>query len=608
MRSHLPRNSVQPQVPGRAEGAGFRKSITFVAVLVAVVAMIVTTTTTPAFALTTGAQASITLNNGNVILTNHNDFNWNVDKEGALDSTTINWTVADTKSGPVPTITVNGFVSVTNTGSANATIGNIVVNLQHRCSATSKTITWGSLSVDVADATNGDGGNPVPGPFGYDLIVAAASQEGTSSCKGSDYSTPSTGIGKFTENAGSGSLSFTNADSNTVFSLVPEVSLTPGQTVNLFYQANFNASALSLTPGASLRTETIVSFGNAGGRGGSGASLAKIDIDGSGHIDCPASLTSNECWVRSVPTRTSLPLPAAITCNGAVTLSDLETPDNPAASGTATFDDLTFTTDIGGGTGTQSVSSTSVPPFNVSVGGVDGGTDGGIITNCASLSSDDVTGQIQTGIDPNTLLPIYKTFTICKGVQDTSCSDVTILGSKGPPGPPFGNFCTYLQSQWTHHPGDTTLNSGFTSHYPTGVTVGGDKTATFQTAADVENYLPAGGTNGKLTSNLLNPTSTSAGHFGGEVLALQLNVDFNPGFGNLNLCGLTSTEADFNNMTVSQVLSTANQVLGGAAISTVNPGTYNDYATLMQHLSVSFQQCHVTGFALHHLVDGPCPP
>jgi len=57
-----------------------------------------------------------------------------------------------------------------------------------------------------------------------------------------------------------------------------------------------------------------------------------------------------------------------VNCNERGDASDLKTEDNPAASGDAVFDSDSFTTDIGGGTGTQSVNSTNVaPPFNVSV-------------------------------------------------------------------------------------------------------------------------------------------------------------------------------------------------------------------------------------------------
>jgi hypothetical protein len=54
---------------------------------------------------------------------------------------------------------------------------------------------------------------------------------------------------------------------------------------------------------------------------------------------------------------------------------------------------------------------------------------------------------------------------------------------------------------------------------------GASYTATWDSASHVEAYFPAGGTNGALTTSLTDPTSTSAGHVGGEILALQLNAN-----------------------------------------------------------------------------------
>lgn len=508
-------------------------------------------------------------------------------------------------------MTVNGYVSVENTGTAPATIGNIVVNLQRRCSRNSTS--WGSASVDLADAFHGDAAIT-------DEVVAAATQESTSKCHGTDYAnnTPKNGVGTFSENPGSGSLSFTDADNNTTFSITPQVTIAPGNTINLLYQANFNGdwlvSTYGIAAGTSLRTETIVTFGNAGGRGGSGASLAKVDIDGSGNIECPATqvctnqadlstcYTSNECWVRSVPARTSLPLvPATFTCNDSVTLSDLSTADNPAVtSGSASFDPSTFTTDIGEGSGIQPVNSGGT--FNVGIADVLGGNDGGVITNCADLSSPDVQQPVY---DP--FGNLIGTFTVCKGVETESCGPVSVpkTGGPTPPPPPPGPFCTYQQSLWgnPNKPDPSAALNALT--FP--ITLGGTNTMEFTSAIAVQDYLPAGGTPGALTTGLVDPTSSSSGHFGGEALALELNVLSNPGFADLTLCNLTNTEVDFNGMTVNDVLSAANAVLGGAPITTTNPGDYQGYDTLLQHLNVSYQQCNETGFAKNHLVSGNCP-
>jgi hypothetical protein len=86
-------------------------------------------------------------------------------------------------------------------------------------------------------------------------------------------------------------------------------------------------------------------------------------------------------------------------------------------------------------------------------------------------------------------------------------------------------------------------------------------------------YLPAGGLPGPLTSNVLDPVTTPAGSFGGDVLALQLNVDFNNAgflhgtsstpFDELVLTNFGGILAGFNGLTVSEFLADANTCLGG---------------------------------------------
>jgi len=62
-----------------------------------------------------------------------------------------------------------------------------------------------------------------------------------------------------------------------------------------------------------------VSFGNAGARGGSGASAPGFEIDGIDGYD----INEDGAYVRSVPTRTSLTVPATcINCNQIVNLTD----------------------------------------------------------------------------------------------------------------------------------------------------------------------------------------------------------------------------------------------------------------------------------------------
>lgn len=89
-------------------------------------------------------------------------------------------------------------------------------------------------------------------------------------------------------------------------------------------------------------------------------------------------------------------------------------------------------------------------------------------------------------------------------------------------------------------------------------------TLRFTTAAAIQNFLPQGGTPGTLSGPALvtNPTSSGAGVFAGQVLALQLNVAlsgpvFAGGLGNLHIAS-----GSLVGLTVSQVLDLANRALG----------------------------------------------
>jgi hypothetical protein len=75
------------------------------------------------------------------------------------------------------------------------------------------------------------------------------------------------------------------------------------------------------------------------------------------------------------------------------------------------------------------------------------------------------------------------------------------------------------------------LASNFSTVYPGGfVAVGipgsSGYSMKFKSAPAVNAYLPASSTPAALTADLINPTSSSSGVFGGQVLALELNVDF----------------------------------------------------------------------------------
>jgi hypothetical protein len=494
---------------------------------------------------------------------------WELEKSGSVDpaTQTVEWSIVALPEATTPgQLVASGQLTVWNTGSVAAPIGNIVVNLQTR-----QGNQWVTRSSNIANATHGDAATTAK-------IHKQASAEGKDT---------------FSENSASGSLEFMDATNNTLFSLVPQKSIAPGEIVPLLFQAVFKNTVLNLPAGTQVRVEVIVSFGNS--VAGGNASGANIDINGNGTID------AYEARVRSVPSRHTLVVPPQLNGNSTVTLTD--TIDDITTTGTVTFSNAMF--NLGATSGTVSVN------YN-------GGASGGTITNCAQL-----TGQTQTVTNGGF------TFPLINGVNLEACDTQVIDGggngcTPGAPGCGWedGDMITYGQSNWgaTPSPGNaaTLLAANYNSVYASTfgvVRVGLPSpgfSMTFTGALPVLAYLPAVGTPAALTTNLVNPTSSSSGSFGGDVTALRLNIDFSDAgvlagasglaFGNLRLCGLTATPA-LNGLTVREFSGVANTLLGGGSaaysIATVAP--------IVGQLNGAFGAGNVTAWAQDHVVNGTCP-
>jgi len=114
-----------------------------------------------------------------------------------------------------------------------------------------------------------------------------------------------------------------------------------------------------------------------------------------------------------------------------------------------------------------------------------------------------------------------------------------------------------------------------------------------------------------LTADLLDPTTTSSGALGGEVLALRMNVDFsaagvlggnaNVQFGSLTLCAMF--DPSLNGLTVSDVLTIASTLLAGGT----NGYSISAITSLLMELNGAFNGGTPTSWAQAHLVNGPCP-
>jgi hypothetical protein len=166
------------------------------------------------------------------------------------------------------------------------------------------------------------------------------------------------------------------------------------------------------------------------------------------------------------------------------------------------------------------------------------------------------------------------------------------------PPPPSG--CTVTQGGWGAPPhGDNPgafLDAHFASGFPSGATIGGSPfKLLFTSAQAVRNFLPQGGPPSFLSASATNPTTSSAGVFGGQVLALDLNVVLY-GLGTLTLTG-TGTSLDGS--TVAAVLAAANMALAGGPLPT--GFTYSSLNDLIDQLNSSFDGCVRSGWAASHL-------
>lgn len=505
------------------------------------------------------ASVSLTGSSTRVSLTT--DSEWSLSKTGSLSGNTVTWNITATKTATTSGhLVLQGQMTVTNTGNGPATIGNIVVNLQKRVSNK-----WVTASSNIANATQGGAATTAN-------IHKAASSEGKAT---------------FSENSASGSLEFMDASNNTLFSLVPQALIGASETRTLLFSASFNNNdaALNLAPGTAIRAEVIVTFGNATQNGNS---TANLDINGNGVID------ADEARVRSVPSRLGVTVPPAVNGNTTPTLTD--TNDDIDTTGTVSFTNAQFNLGPTGGTVTATVN---------------GGAQGGTITNCAHLTSPDQT--VTSG---------GNTFTTVQGINLMTCSQVqvgpVVTCQPGQVGCRWrtGDLVTRTQVAW-----DSTTSwyaaydAVYASTFGT-VEIGIPGTSGFSlrfgAGTRINEYFVQSGAPAALDKDLDDTTSSSSGVFGGEVLALRLNVDFSAAaqlggssgisFGSLTLCAMS--DASLNSTSVSDLLGVANTLLGGGSVGSYTISAIN---TLVTELNFAFLDGTPSIWANAHLYNGPCP-
>lgn len=108
----------------------------------------------------------------------------------------------------------------------------------------------------------------------------------------------------------------------------------------------------------------------------------------------------------------------------------------------------------------------------------------------------------------------------------------------------IGQFRTQTQGGWGNaangnNPG-VYRDGNFTTAFPSGLVIGESNgyNATFTTSLAVQNFLPQGGNSAVFVGNYVDPTTTNAGVFAGQVTALSLSVGFDE-------CSLAGDCAEF---------------------------------------------------------------
>jgi len=188
-----------------------------------------------------------------------------------------------------------------------------------------------------------------------------------------------------------------------------------------------------------------------------------------------------------------------------------------------------------------------------------------------------------------------------------------------------GDFTTFGQGDWGDTSGGTGAEALLLANYDSvyaassgefevGIPGPSGFSMLFTDATDIDTYLPDGGAIGQLDSDLLNPTSTSSGAFGGDVVALKLNIDFSdagllPGnlgipFGDLVLKNFTPPPGvlGINRLTVRQFSAIVNTVLGGGSYTGFSIATLD---SITANLNGAFSRGTVSPYATNHLAVPP---
>lgn len=178
----------------------------------------------------------------------------------------------------------------------------------------------------------------------------------------------------------------------------------------------------------------------------------------------------------------------------------------------------------------------------------------------------------------------------------------------------FGQFYSFSQNTWGGDPAAgppaQLVQDHFDALYPTGLTVGGGNFILFTSGDSGNNvlrFLPQTGPAAALNATLVDPTSSSSGIFGGQVVGLAFNIDFSDAgytlgslgipFGDLLLQDLTGPVAGLNGDNLRQFFAVTNIALGGG-----NTGySIDDLSALLMLVNGAFEGGFTNAFADAHL-------
>lgn len=531
-------------------------------------------------------QASLVVNQSSVAATQYTNTDWSLTKvvdrvEGNVVYFKVDAVKGETSAAK---LIFAGTLTVQNSGSGEAELGNIVLNIQQRGRLNGKN-EWISAAAALTDTTAGDAATSAN-------IVAAGSQE---KVNGFNY-TVASGVGTFAQTSALNRLTFADAETGDAWTLSANPTLAGGASVKLVYTLELDADALALAAGTDLRVEALATFAGAGTRGGSGASLPAADVDGDG---------ADETNVRTVASRSSAKVPALVARNASVALTDGALDPTGLTTGLTSSGLTVVGADFAGYDLDGGVSISESTSFEVAVE-VANITDGASVTNLVSLTGDPaLVLSVPDGSD-ELGNPLYIDLELVPQLHLTA--NATHVFSVEDDYPFHAAYRTYSQGGYGQDAGTNEPGQLLSAYWSGDVVIGhaDGYTLTFTSPAAVRAFLPAGGKAGALSASATDPTSSSAGVFGGQVLTLSLNVqlsgagaEFPAGFGDLVLRDL---DASLDGLSVAEFVDLANIALSGGAL----PGSLSiaDLNGIADALNHAFHEgALASDWALAHLSE-----